>query len=418
MKKCAVLSVGQEILFGHTLDTNASFFCNEMRLLGIEVAEMRTVNDEFVDIVKAITELAEVADFILVSGGLGPTPDDLTRQAIAEAAGVELVLKPELLEQIEKYFATINRKMGESNKVQAMLPETATALPNNCGTAPGVRCAVGSAVVFAMPGVPSEMKVMFAESVKPELLAESGNVEYYLKRIHLSGMGESYVGDYLKELQKAYPDLEIGTTVDHYIVTVRVSGVDTAKAEEAAALVREAFKDFVFGEDGVTLEEAIVGYLQSKGMTLALAESCTGGIIASKIVGVSGASKVLLEGIVSYSNESKIRTLGVDPEIIAEYGAVSARCAKAMAEGARSKAGADYALSVTGIAGPDGGTEQKPVGTVFFAVAAPDKTYVFKHVFPQSARNILRIFASHYTMNIMRQIVSGIECYREETPLE
>ncbi len=418
MKKCAVLSVGQEILFGHTLDTNASFFCNELRLLGIEVEEMRTVKDEFSDIVKAINELADVADFILISGGLGPTPDDLTRQAIAEAAGVELVLKQELLEQIQSYFATINRTMGESNKVQAMLPETATALPNNCGTAPGVRCAVGSAVVFAMPGVPSEMKAMFAESVKPELMAVSGNTEYYLKRLHLSGMGESYVGDYLKDLQKAYPDLEIGTTVDHYIVTVRVSGVDRVKAEAAAALVREAFKSFVFGEDGVTLEEATVGFLRSAGQTLALAESCTGGIIASEIVGVSGASKVLLEGVVCYSNESKIRTLGVDPAIIAEYGAVSARCAKAMAEGIRNKTGADYGLSVTGIAGPDGGSEQKPVGTVFFAVATPDKTYVFKHMFPQSVRNTLRLFASHYTMNIMRMIIAGIDCNKEEIALE
>ena len=233
MKKCAVLSVGQEILFGYTLDTNAAFFCNEMRMMGIEVVEMRTVNDGLGDIVGAIRDLEAVSDIILISGGLGPTPDDLTRQAIADAAGVELVFSEELLEEIKARFDRMNMPMVESNRVQAMLPQTGSALRNNCGTAPGVRCMVGSALVFSMPGVPSEMKAMYTESVKPELIKLGGNNECYIKRMHMCGIGESRVGDYLRELRSKYPTLEIGTTVDHYVVTVRVSGTDVALASKS-----------------------------------------------------------------------------------------------------------------------------------------------------------------------------------------
>ncbi len=417
MKKCAVLSVGQEILFGYTLDTNASFFCNEMRMLGIEVVEMRTVNDGLGEIVSAITELSKIADVIMLTGGLGPTPDDLTRQAIAEAAGVKLVLDKVLLQQIKDYFDSLNIPMVESNTVQAMIPETGSHLHNGCGTAPGVRCKVGNSIVYAMPGVPSEMKAMFAEGVKPELVELGGNPDYYLKRMHICGIGESSVGDFLKVLRGKYPTLEIGTTVDHFVVTVRVSGADTALAEIAAKLVAEEFAGYIFGEDGYTLEEAIIDSLIDKKATLALAESCTGGIIASELVGVSGASSVLLEGVVSYSNQSKIDTLGVDAEIIEKYGAVSARCAKAMAEGVREKTGADYSLSVTGIAGPDGGTAEKPVGTVFFAIATSEKTHVFRRMFPKSQRNTTRLFASHFTMNILRRVINNLD-FCEEIALE
>ncbi len=378
---------------------------------------MRTVNDNLEDIVEAITVLAEAVDYILISGGLGPTPDDLTREAIARAAGVELELNTELLEEIRAYFKTLGIAMGESNKVQAMLPASGSPLRNRCGTAPGVRCAVGGAVVFAMPGVPSEMKAMFTEWVKPELQDGSGVTDYYLKRLHMCGMGESYVGDFLRELRGKYPTLEIGTTVDHYVVTVRVSGIDADLAAAAVELVKEAFAGHIFGEDGYTLAESLVGSLLDDGKTLALAESCTGGIIASEVVGVSGASKVLREGVVSYSNESKINTLGVDQSIIEKYGAVSARCAKAMAEGVRRRSGADYALSVTGIAGPEGGTPDKPVGTVFFAVATAQQTLVFTRMFPQSQRNVIRLFSSHYTMDTLRRIINGLE-YHKETALE
>ena len=417
MNKCAVLSVGQEILFGYTLDTNAAFFCNEMRALGIEVVEMRTVNDGLEDIVDAIKDLETVADIILVSGGLGPTPDDLTRQAIADAAGVELVFSEELLDEIKARFDRMNVPMVESNKAQAMLPATGSALRNNCGTAPGVRCTVGSALVFSMPGVPSEMKAMYAESVRPELIKLGGNNEYYIKRMHMCGIGESSVGDYLRELRRKYPTLEIGTTVDHYVVTVRVSGTDTALASEVTELIRAKAGGALFGEDGMTLQGVIINSLLAKNKTVALAESCTGGIIAAELVGVSGASKALLEGVVCYSNQSKINTLGVDKEIIENYGAVSARCAKAMAEGVRNKTGADYALSVTGIAGPDGGSAEKPVGTVFFAIATPEKTLVFKRVLPESERNTTRLFSAHIAMNVLRLIIDDRQC-GEEIALE
>ena len=417
MKKCAILSVGQEILFGYTIDTNAAFFCSELRMLGIEITEMRTVNDIQEDIVKALQELAARADFILVSGGLGPTPDDLTRQAIAQAAGVELILQEELLESIQTYFNRIGHKMVASNTVQAMLPATGTALPNNCGTAPGIRCRIGNALAFSMPGVPSEMKRMFAESVRPELAGYAGESEFYLKRLHLCGLGESTVGEYLRELQKEFPELEIGTTVDHFVITVRISSFDRKQAEQALALIRKKAEGFLFGEDGCQLEEAIVKSLNDQKQTLALAESCTGGIIAAKIVGISGASKVLLEGVVSYSNESKIKALGVTPEIISKYGAVSARCAQAMAQGVREKTGADYALSVTGIAGPEGGTAEKPVGTVYFAIAAREKTHTFKYIFPQSDRNTIRQFTANFTLDVLRRIINNLD-HCEETPLE
>ena len=408
MKKCAILSVGQEILFGYTLDTNGSFFCNELRRLGIEVLQMQTVNDDLTSIVEALQSVSLKVDIILVTGGLGPTPDDLTRAAIAQAAGVELKLDDGLVAEISKYFDSLNISMSESNKVQAMLPETAEPLYNNCGTAPGVKCKVGKATVYAMPGVPSEMKAMFNESVKPDLNVSGKEFDYYVKLFHMCGLGESIVGEYLRKLSKEYPNLEIGTTVDHWIVTVRVSGAEVELATKVSRMVANEFKGYIFGEDGCRLEEVIVALLTEKKQTLALAESCTGGIIASEIVGVSGASIVFLEGIVSYSNQAKIKRLGVSAQTVEKFGAVSARCALEMAQGARKTSGADYALSVTGIAGPEGGTVEKPVGTVFLAVSTPEKNYVFRRNFPKSARNTARLFTSHYCMDILRRAICNL----------
>lgn len=415
MKKCAILSVGQEILYGYTLDTNGSFFCNELRKLGIEVLQMHTVNDDLEAITAAIKYVSSRVDVVLMTGGLGPTPDDLTRAAIARAAGVELRMNDELLAEIKTYFDSLNIPMRESNTVQALLPENAEPLHNKCGTAPGVKCSVDKAVVYAMPGVPSEMKAMFTESVRPELAALSGNPDYYVKRFHMCGMGESTVGEHLRLLQQEFPTLEIGTTVDHWIVTVRVSGSEVELAEKAAAKVAEGFKDYIFGTDGCMLEEAVVAALTARKQTVALAESCTGGIIASEIVGVSGASAVLLEGVVSYSNQAKTKRLGVAEQTIEKYGAVSARCALEMAQGERAGTGADYALAVTGIAGPEGGTAEKPVGTVFMAVAAAEKCYVFRRNFPQSARNTTRLFASHFALDLLRRVICGLQLPEEVT---
>lgn len=413
MPSCAILSVGRELLLGQTVDTNAAWLSGQLSGLGYVVRQLRTVDDDQPAIVEALRELSARCDALIITGGLGPTPDDLTRQALAEAAGVALEYHEALMEPIRERFRVHGWPMTESNRLQAYLPAGAEAIRNDWGTAPGVRCRIGGCVAYAMPGVPREMKPMFEQGVLPELQSAPGAQVRYMKLYHLNGIGESRIGEVLAQVQPISPESELGTAVGNGVTMVRAMayGATAAEAEAKVAAardaIRERLKDFIFGEDGDTLAQSVVRLLSGRGQTLALAESCTGGMIAAEIVGVPGASSVLLEGVVCYSNEAKTRRLAVDQDILAKHGAVSEQTVAALARGARALAGADYAVAVSGVAGPDGGTPQKPVGTVWLAVAAKDGVYALRSLL-SSDRNGNRLRAVNIALDFLRRVALGL----------
>ncbi len=413
MPSCAILSVGRELLLGQTVDTNAAWLAGQLSGIGFTIRQIRTVDDDLPAIVAALRDLAAQTDALIITGGLGPTPDDLTRQAIAAAAGVELVFHEELLEHIRACFRAFNRPMTDSNRVQAYQPAGGRALHNGCGTAPGVCCRIGDCTAYAMPGVPREMKAMFESAILPELRSAPGAQVRYMKLYHLCGIGESRIGEVLRDVQPLSPESELGTAVGNGVTMVRAMAfaptLEQAEAKVAAArdAIRQRLAEFIFGEDGETLPGCIVRLLRERGQTLALAESCTGGLAAAAIVDVPGASEVLLEGVVCYANEAKTRRLGVDKDLLVQYGAVSSQTVAALAKGARALAGADYALSISGVAGPGGGTADKPVGTVWMAVAARDGVYTLQQRF-LSDRNGNRQLAVSFALNLLRRVALSL----------
>lgn len=370
----AILSVGDELVLGQIADTNAAHMARVLWAEGWPVAEVCVCGDERARLVGTLTRLAQSHAVLLLSGGLGPTPDDLTRQALADAAGVQLELVPALLEQIETRFRAINRPMTASNRVQAFLPQGATGLRNRAGTAPGVRLELGACTCFAMPGVPAEMRTMLAEEVVP-VLGPGPAGPLVLKELHLWGLGESRVGEALRDLMAPGAVPCVGTRVRDSIITVRLRAqqVDRAAANAAVAAaeaaVRKRLGAYIFGADETSLPEAVVSRLAARGLTLALAESCTGGWVGKLITDVPGSSAVFTEGFVTYSNEAKVRRLGVPQALLEAHGAVSEPVARAMATGVRAVGGSDFGIGITGVAGPGGGTEEKPVGLVHVAVA-------------------------------------------------
>ena len=381
--KAQILAIGTELAIGQAVDTNSAWLAQQLAAAGVHTARHVTVADDLADITGAIREAAATAELVLISGGLGPTADDLTRDALAAALGVELVFNPTSYEQIEAYFAERKRAMHEKNRVQAMIPDGATPIENPRGTAPGIRATLGRAAIFVMPGVPSEMKAMFARDVLPAIGAMGGAGEVIVQRIlRTFGMAESELGEKIVDLMKRGRNPAVGTSAADLIISVRINAHGRT-ADEAAALaerdvaaVRERIGTYVFGEGEDELQTAVARLLIEQGRTVSTAESCTGGLVAKRLTDVSGSSAYFMQSFVTYSNEAKSRLLEIPPELIASHGAVSEPVARAMAENCRRLSDTDYALSVTGIAGPTGGTPDKPVGLVFVALATAGRTVV------------------------------------------
>ena len=393
--KAIIIAVGDELLSGMTVDTNSAHLAEELALRGIETIAHRTVGDNEQAIAAAIAGAAEQAPIVLVSGGLGPTKDDLTRQALALATGGELVLDESCLADIERFFARRGRQMAEVNRIQAMIPAGAEPLANTFGTAPGLAGRLGDAAVFVMPGVPLEMREMFAASVVPRLPRTGISITRRL--LHTYGTGESDIGSMIGDLMaERNGAVTVGTTVAAGLVSVRITAraADDSEARRRADAVLDDVRDrlgtLVVGADGVTMAPAVGQLLVERGQTLATAESCTGGMIGQMITDTPGASAYYLGGIVAYANEIKIAQLGVDGEMLGLEGAVSERVAEAMSLGCRGRFASDWALSVTGIAGPEGGTEAKPVGLVYIGLAGAGRCAVHRHTFPGPRRQIRR----------------------------
>ncbi len=408
-----VLSIGTELLKGHTVDTNAAFLSGELDRLGWTVSGITAVGDHLPEIADAIHRLAKKNRVLLLTGGLGPTGDDRTREAIAAALGVELEERAELLEQIAARFRRHGWPMRPINRVQARIPAGAEAIPNPHGTAPGILARVGPADLYALPGVPREMRALFSEWVVPRLPEREGGDCRFMRRVHLIGVGESTLGEAIAAEMSQVANPEVGTTVRDGIITVRIVASGSSETETrtladgVARRIRAIFPREVFGEDGETLSGVVLSLLAERGSTLACAESCTGGLLASALVDHPGASEVLIESVVAYANDAKVRRLAVGAELLASAGAVSGPVVRAMAEGARARSGADYAIAVTGVAGPGGGTEAKPVGTTWFGLADAEGTHVFRRCLG-SNREGNRLRAVQFALDALRRRLQGL----------
>ena len=374
----AIVSIGDELVLGQTVDTNSAWLSEQLAKMGVKVGMHLTVEDEIGAIVEAIDAMCERSCLVLVSGGLGPTDDDLTRQGLAKLMNADLVVDEKQKQKIKGFFEKrLGRKMPERNVVQAMRPAGTVMIDNHWGTAPGIKAEIDGTVVVLMPGVPKEMREMFKASVAPMVREmEIGSEMHILTtKINTFGMGESNVAETLGELMNRDRNPVVGTTVSQGICSIRIRAEydeeEIAKQEldKTAQQVEEVMGKLVFGRNEMTLQETVVGLLRERGQKLATAESCTGGLIGKMITDVAGSSDVYEGGVVSYSYELKEGMLGISHELLEKKGAVCEEVAHAMAGGIVRKTGAEWGIGITGIAGPDGGTEDKPVGTVWFAVA-------------------------------------------------
>jgi nicotinamide-nucleotide amidase len=404
--RAVILSIGAELVSGLRLDTHSADISRALTAIGIEVVRHETVDDGAADIEKALRSAVAEADLVVATGGLGPTLDDCTREALAAAAGAALDESTEAREHLVAWAKAHGRVLSQSNFRQALLPRGARAIPNPIGTALGIEARVGSALVLVMPGVPAEMTQMLRDEVLPRLRQAAPGRATIIRTVRTYGVPESIVGEKLADLMAPKRRPHVGTAVHGGMIDVHIYATG-APAEIAplldadAAAVRQRLGDAVFGEGAERLEDAVAGLLAKRRATIAVAESCTGGLVAAKLVNVPGISEFLLEGVVAYANESKVRTLGVAEDLIKAHGAVSEQVVRAMAEGVRARNRATISLGVTGIAGPGGGTAGKPVGLVWFAVADEKGTVAAKEIF-SGDRALIRERAANYALNMLR----------------
>ncbi len=397
---CAILSIGTEITRGELVNTNAAWLAAALADLGFEVLEHCTVDDDEARIVAALERLSRTAKVIVSTGGLGPTTDDLTTVAVAKALGVPLERDEGSLDQIRRRFDKLGRTMSASNAKQADFPKGATVLANPIGTAPGFEVSLGQARAFFMPGVPREMMRMFDEQVTPRIRELSPNDSHQI-RFRTFGLPESVVGEKLAGIEEQNPGVTIGYRAHFPEIEVKVlaRAKDKSEAHElatrVAAEVRARLSDVVYGEGEDTFPGVVGRALRTRGWTLAIAESCTGGLVGHLLTREPGASDFLVLDAVTYANSAKQQVLGVDEDALRGHGAVSAEVATRMAEGARRVSGADVALSITGIAGPTGGTETKPVGLVYLAVSTNKGTVVKERNFQYRDRAQIQTIAAY-----------------------
>lgn len=409
MNSAWVLSIGTELTLGQTVDTNGAWLARRLSAMGARTTRHVTVPDELADIRGVFTQAAASAELVLVTGGLGPTEDDLTRQALAEAAGVELRLDERCLAQIQAFFAARHREMPERNRVQAYVPYGGSPIENTCGTAPGVYLEIKGVPFYAMPGVPMEMRTMFERSIEPQLRMAAGGAALLSRRLHCIGAGESEIGERIRDRMQRGRNPEVGTTANMGIVGVRINArglsPDAARGllDHEEAEIRARLGTLIFGRDEETLAQVVGEALRSRNLTIATAESCTGGLIAKQLTDHAGSSAYFRGSVVAYANSVKERILGVPARLLAEHGAVSEAVCRAMAVAVRSRLHADVALGVTGIAGPDGGGSEKPVGTVFIGLATPEHASVKRYQFGSDApRDVIRERAASTALNMLR----------------
>lgn len=400
--KTAILTVGTEILFGQIVNTNAAFLSRELNNLGYDVMYHYSVGDNPGRLAELIEFAFRDCDMIITTGGLGPTQDDLTKEVIAQAMGDRLVVSPEALSALKDRYERSGRPMTENNLKQANMPESAQILPNDQGTAPGFWLEKEGKIIVSMPGPPREMTNMFEKEVKPRLISRQDSVIYY-KILRTFGLGESKMETVLLPLIDGQTDPTIATYAKEGECSLRIASKRPTKEEAEAAVedmtarVMDIIGEYVYSTDNEELADVVANMLLDKNITISCAESCTGGLFAGTLINTDGISKVFDRGIVTYSNEAKIKELGVKAETLDTFGAVSPETAAEMAEGIRAKTGTNMAVSVTGIAGPGGGSADKPVGLVYIGIAYDGKTDVVK----AQMRNVTRNWNRNYAVLTM-----------------
>jgi competence/damage-inducible protein CinA-like protein len=373
--KAEIIAVGSELLTPDRVDTNSLFLTAQLNRLGIEVTRKTVVGDELAALRNAFEESAKRVELVIASGGLGPTEDDRTRDAVADLLGRKLARDPAVMKMIEARFRKIGRVMSEVNKRQAMVPEGATVLENDRGTAPGLWLESSGRIVILLPGPPHELKAMFAAQVEPRLARLATGVHLVARELRVAGMGESDVDQRIAPIYTRHDDVQttILTAPGEIQIHLRLWSKDTAAAERQLQGIQEsivlALGEAVFTTAGESMEEVVARELTMRQATIATAESCTGGLLAERLTRISGSSAYFLGGVVSYSNTLKSAWVDVPAEIIESRGAVSSEVAVALADGIRRRTGATLGVGITGVAGPTGGTPEKPVGTVHVAIA-------------------------------------------------
>ena len=408
----ALLSIGTELTRGELVNSNASWIAEELTTLGFDVRTHLTVADDEAIIAEELSRLGERAEVVVCTGGLGPTSDDVTSSAVARAAGVPLERDAASLAHLERLYASRGREFLESNAKQADFPQGARVLPNPEGTAPGFEVQVGQAHCFFLPGVPKEMRAIFQESVLPAV-GGMASPDAYQVHVRTFGLPESGVAELLADVEGSHEGVTLGYRAHFPEIEVKVHvRAETAleaeeRANTVAANVRDRLGEAVYGDRDDTFAGVVGDRLRAKELTLAVAESCTGGMVGSMLTSVPGSSDYLLLDAVTYANSAKTQILGVEQDLLRAYGAVSAECASAMAEGARRVADSDVAVAITGIAGPGGGSEHKPVGLVWLGLARRDApTLMYRHQL-SGDRDRVRTRAAYIALDLVRRVAEG-----------
>jgi nicotinamide-nucleotide amidase len=401
-----VITTGTELLFGSVINTHLAFLGQQLFSLGLRISRQTTVPDGYA-IRDAILEAAPRCQLILITGGLGPTTDDITREIVAELAGRPLEYDESIFARIKERFQKRGLRLTDPISRQAYVPRGAQVLPNDHGTAPGLYVPATEALphMILLPGPPRELCPMFEQYASPMIRSLVGTTDLTAIIFRTAGLGESYAQELIGADLAAIKDLELGYCARIGELDLRLVG-SLESVLKGAAIVRARLSEHIVSEDGSEMEAIIVRLLTERGATVAVAESCTGGLLANRFTNVPGASAVFLEGNVTYSNAAKTRTLGVPVELLNSVGAVSKEVAQAMAEGARARAGATYALSTTGIAGPDGGTPEKPVGTVFVGLASADGPSQVEKLFFPTDRATFKQMVTEVALDLLRKVIS------------
>jgi competence/damage-inducible protein CinA-like protein len=407
-----IIAVGSEMLTPYRMDTNSLYLTEQLNLLGVDVIFKSVVGDDLRRLVAAAQHALFRSDIVIFSGGLGPTQDDLTREAVAEALGVGLKRDPEVLARLEQRFAERGWKMSPNNAQQADVVEGASVLPNPNGTAPGQWLSGEfdgrEHIVVLLPGPPHELKGLFENEVRERLRAKVPLAHLFTRTLKVAMLGESAVDARVAPIYKRYKDVETtilagaGEIELHFKTRATTLDAAQARADEVAGLVEDELEDAVYSRNGESLEQIVGYWLQMRNATVAVAESCTGGLLAERITSISGSSRYFLGGAVVYSNQLKTELAGVPADMILRHGAVSREVAAALAEGIRYRCESTLGVGITGVAGPSGGTADKPVGLVFHAVANDSGTEVIQRNFPGDRKRIRR-FASTMALDMLRK---------------
>ncbi|MCK5028965.1 MAG: competence/damage-inducible protein A [Bacteroidales bacterium] len=413
--KAEIITIGDEILIGQTVDTNSAWMANKLNLIGVDITRISSISDKSVDIVKALDNVSKETDFVFITGGLGPTDDDITKKTLAEYFETKLIQNKEVLNHIEQFVIKRKAHMNERNVKQADVPENCRIIENKLGTAPGMWFEKGGCTFISMPGVPFEMKEMMSNSILPELSGRKRDIHILHKIVLTQGISESKLAEILEPWESKLPEfISLAYLPSPGLIKLRLTakGIELRLLEntilEKIKELKKIIPDLICGYDSDKLEELVGKILLMKGQTLATAESCTGGNIAHLITSVSGSSQYFKGGVVAYANEIKENTLSVSNSDIDKYGAVSKQVVEQMAKSILNLYDADFAIATSGIAGPNGGTDEKPVGTTWIAVASKSKLISKLYIFgDQRDRNIQR--ASLTALNMLQKLANDKE---------